>query len=397
MALLDAGLFVTAALIVGALLESLAARYRLPFNLLLLLAGFLASEAIVSLGFDTRLRWYHFHELVFYVLIPFLIFEMSSRLDRAALMREWRAILVIAGPALIVCAGVTAMLLYFAVDHRSGFPVMAALLAAVVLAAIDPGEVIEASRGDPRLTRSGILLKGESVFSDVVAVTLFTVFLNAALMNTASIDYLSTGRLFMWSACGGVVVGGLAGLIGRMICRLVRAGAVRALTAASIAFAAFIVSRYIVMGSGAVAVLVATLVTTSTRGWGNEAERATVDALGWSARVILFVLAGATVTTFMFRDQWLSMLIAIGAVTLSRLFVVTGGLTLMNTVKRGDEFSLGERAHMMAGGVRGAIVLALGLSLPLEFEAWYTVQSMVYGVVIFTFAIHPMMARGLIR
>ena len=64
MALLDTGLFVTAALIVGALLESVASRYRLPFNLLLLLAGFVASEAIVGLGFDTRLRWYHVHDVV---------------------------------------------------------------------------------------------------------------------------------------------------------------------------------------------------------------------------------------------------------------------------------------------------------------------------------------------
>ena len=397
MALLDTGLFVTAALIVGALLESVASRYRLPFNLLLLLAGFVASEAIVGLGFDTRLRWYHVHDVVFYVLIPFLIFDMSSRLDRAVLMREWRAILVLAGPALIVCAGVTALLLYFGIDHRSGFPVMAALVAAVVLAAIGPGEVIEMSRDDPRLTRSSILLKGESVFSDVLAVTLFTVFLNAALMDAARIDYLSIGGLFLWSAGGGMVIGGLSGLGGRLICRTVRAGTVRALTAASIAFAAFIVSRYVVMGSGAVAVLVATLLMTSAPGWGNEAERATVDALGWSARVILFVLAGVTVTTFMFRDQWLSMLIAIGAVTFARLLIVSGGATLLNTVKRGDEFSVGERTQLMAGGVRGAIVLALGLSLPLEFEAWYTVQSMVYGVVIFTLAVHPLMARATTR
>ncbi len=393
----DIGLFVAAALIVGALLESLAARYRLPFNLLLLLAGFLASEAIVGLGFDTRLRWYHFHELVFYILIPLLIFETSSRVNRVALMREWRAILMMAVPVLIACGAMTAMLIYVGIDHPTGFPVIAALLAAAVLAAIDPGEIIEASGGDPRFTRCNTLLNGESVFSDVVAVTVFAVFVNAALMNSEDIGYASTGGLLLWSAGGGMLVGALAGLLGRTICRVVRAGMVRALTAASIAFAAFIVSRYIVMGSGAVAVLVATLLMTSGRGWGNEAERATVDAVGWSARVILFVLAGATVTTFMFRDQWLAMLIAIGAVTISRLFVVSGGLTLANIVKRGGEFSLGERAHLMVGGVRGAIVLALGLSLPLEFDAWYTVQSMVYGVVIFTLAVHPLMARGLTR
>ena len=38
----------------------------------------------------------------------------------------------------------------------------------------------------------------------------------------------------------------------------------------------------------------------------------------------------------------------------------------------------------MWGGLRGAVSLALALSLPTEIEGWYTVQSIVYGVVIFT-------------
>jgi len=92
MSRLDASLYFTAALIAGALLEPLASRYRLPLNLMLMIAGFLASEALVDLGIDTGLRWYNFRDLVFYLLIPFLFFDTASRLNRAALLREWRVI-----------------------------------------------------------------------------------------------------------------------------------------------------------------------------------------------------------------------------------------------------------------------------------------------------------------
>jgi monovalent cation:H+ antiporter, CPA1 family len=72
-------------------------------------------------------------------------------------------------------------------------------------------------------------------------------------------------------------------------------------------------------------------------------------------------------------------------------------LSVLNILSRGDEFTASERSQITIGGVKGAIVLALGLSLPLEFEAWYTVQSMVYGVVIFTLAVHPLIAHGFIH
>ena len=42
------------------------------------------------------------------------------------------------------------------------------------------------------------------------------------------------------------------------------------------------------------------------------------------------------------------------------------------------------RLLMSLGGVRGAVTLALALSLPVELEGWWTVQSIAYEVVIFS-------------
>jgi CPA1 family monovalent cation:H+ antiporter len=41
---------------------------------------------------------------------------------------------------------------------------------------------------------------------------------------------------------------------------------------------------------------------------------------------------------------------------------------------------------MLWGGIRGAVAIALALSLSVEIPPWYTIQSMVYGVALFSLA-----------
>jgi CPA1 family monovalent cation:H+ antiporter len=42
---------------------------------------------------------------------------------------------------------------------------------------------------------------------------------------------------------------------------------------------------------------------------------------------------------------------------------------------------------MLWGGVRGAVAIALALSLSTDIPHWYTIQSMVYGVALFSLVI----------
>jgi len=106
--------------------------------------------------------------------------------------------------------------------------------------------------------------------------------------------------------------------------------------------------------------------------------------LGWVANSSLFLLSGATITLLMFEERWLAMLLGIGAAILTRSIGVwvAGGLT---SVMPGQQpVTNAYRIMMSAGGLRGAVTLALALSLPLELEGWWTVQSIAYGVVLFS-------------
>ena len=52
---------------------------------------------------------------------------------------------------------------------------------------------------------------------------------------------------------------------------------------------------------------------------------------------------------------------------------------------------------MSAGGLRGAVTLALALSLPVELEGWWTVQSIAYGVVLFSLFVQAPLIEPLLN
>lgn len=54
---------------------------------------------------------------------------------------------------------------------------------------------------------------------------------------------------------------------------------------------------------------------------------------------------------------------------------------------------------MIWGGLRGAVTIALVLSLPTELPYWWTIQSIGFGIVLFTLIVqattNPMLVRKL--
>jgi CPA1 family monovalent cation:H+ antiporter len=50
---------------------------------------------------------------------------------------------------------------------------------------------------------------------------------------------------------------------------------------------------------------------------------------------------------------------------------------------------------MVWGGIRGAVAIALALSLSIEIPHWYTIQSAVYGVALFSLVVQTPLLRHL--
>ena len=116
----------------------------------------------------------------------------------------------------------------------------------------------------------------------------------------------------------------------------------------------------------------------------------------------LMVAAGLAFafTREMFSAHFLAMIVAVVAVLIARAVAVFGLLSLP-LGKRDVRVPVIEQTVVVWGGLRGGVALALVLSLPFELESWFTLQSMAYGVVLFTLLVQaptlPLLMRFALR
>ena len=97
--------FLMFGILVAAVLARPLARQRwVSLPVVLVAVGFLASEAWVALGRDTGLRWEILRDLVFYLLVPILIFEAAITIRVSRLRQEGVLIAALAIPLLVVAA-----------------------------------------------------------------------------------------------------------------------------------------------------------------------------------------------------------------------------------------------------------------------------------------------------
>ena len=98
---------------------------------------------------------------------------------------------------------------------------------------------------------------------------------------------------------------------------------------------------------------------------------------------MIFILLGVTITFSMFQERWLAMLIAITAVLITRAVAIFGLLPML-TFRVKEPIDEPTQKILFWGGTRGVVTVALALSLQVELDAWWTIQSMAFGVVLFT-------------
>jgi CPA1 family monovalent cation:H+ antiporter len=99
----------------------------------------------------------------------------------------------------------------------------------------------------------------------------------------------------------------------------------------------------------------------------------------------------------MFQHHWPAMLIGILAALVSRAAIVFLGVGPVSRLPGVGALGLREQNLVVWGGIRGAVAIALALSLSVDIPHWYTIQSTVYGVALFSLVVQtpllPLLAR----
>ncbi|MDF2180419.1 sodium:proton antiporter [Aliiglaciecola sp. CAU 1673] len=363
---------------------------RMPLSLHLLLWGMLASYLVPIWGLDTGIRYHNFQPLILFILIPILVFEAALNLPSKVLRPHLKTTLFSASLGVVLSATIAAAILYFGINHPSGFPWMAALLAGVVITATDPVAVVaqlKEAKASPSLAAQ---LEGESLFNDATVIVLFSVVLGLALEQQFSVA--ETIWQLVRVLAGGVLAGALLGFVAGQLLRHVDLSAgQKMLVCLLLAYGAFFIAESLLHVSGVFAVLVAALQVKKSLidATAEGMQQAYWDLLAFIANVLVFFLMGLVVTFDMFSSQWLAMLLGILAAMLSRLIGVYFSFAAGKYVLR-EPVQWRNGLLLWWGGLRGVISIALVLSLPLELETWWTIQSIGFAVVLFSLTVQAL-------
>lgn len=362
-----------------------AQQLRMPYTVGLVLMGLL-------LTFLPQVDIHIEPTLFLGLLVPPLVFEGAFHLNYNDLRRNLIPILTFAIPGVVL----TMLIVGAIVNWGTGIPFPYALVFGAIVAAIDPVAVIALFRtmGVPK--RLEVLLEGESLMNDGTAIVLYSLVVPLAL---GSIQFNPlTGLLaFLRVAGGGIVIGLVLGtLISQVISRIDDYLIETTLTTI-LAFGSYLVAEQLFHVSGVLAVMAAGLVNGNIGPTGMSPTTRIVLFNFWEyasfiANSIIFLLIGLQIDLSAFLTNWQFILIAILGILTARAATIYG----LSWV--GHEIPFRWQHILYWGGLRGAISLALAVSLPLTLGIYRTqLQVMTFGVVVFTLLIQGLSMAPLVR
>ncbi len=255
-----------------------------------------------------------------------------------------------------------------------------------MIAATDPVAVVSLFRalGVPR--ELALTVEGESLFNDGTAIVIFRIALAAVL--TGTFDPLTGVLDFLRVSVGGIVVGLVLGWITAQLVARIRDRLIVTSLTTILAFGSYLAAEQLHV-SGVLSVVVAGLIVGNV-GMAGVAPSTKLmllnlwEYLAFLANSMVFLLIGLNTDLVLLWENLDVLAVAIVAVVGSRAIVVYGFSGVAHFWRKKSYFPPSWRHVLFWGGLRGAISLALALSLPVDMPARRELQAMAFGVVLFT-------------
>lgn len=372
-------------LLIASAVAVLARRLRIPYTVGLVLIGLalsLLSSTVIRIS----------PQIILALLVPPLIFEAAFHLRWDDLRRDFWLILLLAVPGVIL----TTLFVGGFVAWVTGLTIQAALVLGALISATDPVAVVALFRrlGVPR--RLQVLLEGESLFNDGTAIVMFNLMI--AIASAGQFNLVSSVRDFITVSGGGVLIGAALGVIISQVIGRIRDPLVETTLTTVLAFGSYLVAEYFHV-SGVLAVVAAGITNGNAGPSGMSATTRLVVFNFWEyaafiANSFVFLLIGLTFDLAVMVTNWQAIIWAILAALVARAASIYGFSFWGREIPR-------KWKHLLFwGGLRGAITLALALSLPETgplAPVRGTLQGMAFGVVLFTLLVQGSSTNWLVN
>lgn len=384
-------------LIAASVIAVIAKRIGIPFTVALVLGGLLLSvvhvPALAPLHQGNRPDWLT-PDVILTLFLPALLFEGSLKIELRHIKTDLVPLLLLANLGVLIATLVTGLVIYYAV----GMSLIVALLFGSMVSATDPISVLSIFKEVAVDERLSVLVEGESLLNDGTAVALFQILLASAVGGGVGL-VLGAGQ-FLLSVVGGALLGLALGYFVSTLTKRIDDAQIEITFTTILAYGTFLLARHLHL-SGVIATVAAGLVI------GNFAVKTGMSARTLTAlrsfweyasfiiNSLVFLLIGLEVRLEGVLRAWKPILIAIGAIFLGRILSVYTLVPFSNLFSKRIPFVW---QHVMVwGGLRGALSLALALSLDSAFPYRDQILNLAFGVVVFSILVQGLSIKPLLR
>ena len=374
-------------LLVVSLVAIFVRRMRIPYTVALVIVGLLIT-------IQQPLQFNLAPELILALFVPPLVFEAAFHLNLSELRRNLADILLLAVPGVIL----TTLIIGGIVAWATPLSLPIALVFGALISATDPVAVVSLFRALGVPKRLAVLVEGESLLNDGTAIVVFNLVLMIAL--TGKFDWVLGITEFIRVSAGGIAIGLVLGWLISKIIERVDDYLVETTLTTFLAFGSYLLAERFHF-SGVLAVVMAGLVNGNIGPRGMSPTTRIVlfnfwEYVAFLANSLVFLLIGLQVDIPALLAEWQNVAWAIVAVVISRTVVVYGLGFVTNRLAEPISFKW---QHVLNwGGLRGAIGLALALSLPVSLGSDRDlIRLMAFGVVLFTLLVQGTTMSQLIK
>ena len=390
-------------LLVASAVAMATRKLRIPYTVALVITGLLLSFIRSRFYPDFDVGLHLTADLLFVVLLPVLIYEAAFHLELREFLANWKSILTLAVVGLMVGIMLCGSMLYgglMLVDLPFSFG--GALLVGTIVAATDPVGVISILRATRAPRRLAVLMEGESLLNDGVAVVAFAVVLAAMGLNKEVTEVTATWlmRYLSWEILGALVVGGGLGFFLAWMTSKVDDHLIEITLSTIAAFGSFLVADR-VHASGVIACLVAGMLSGNFGAkYGMSASTRVAVVSFWEyitfvANSIIFLLIGLEIDPLQLLYNWPAVLITWLAMLASRGIFVWPMLPLIGRLEGGMPRGFG--SVVIWGGIRGGIAMVLAMSIPREFALRELAIHCIFGASLLTILVQSTTIGALLQ
>ncbi len=378
----------------------LAARSGIPASVGLVLVGLAVSVVGPDVGLPIA------PGLLLAIVLPGLVFEAAFRTDLAILRPSAVPVLVLAVPGVVIVAAVVA----FVLALTTGLSPTEGFLVGAMVAATDPAAVLSTFRHVAVPPRLATMVEMESLVNDGTGIVLFALALELLGGRASLGDALVA---FVVRVAGAAALGLVAGWLGARIVRRVDDHLAELTITAVLAY-----GTYLGAEAAGLSGVIATLIAAGTFGAlaRNDLTPRAIEAIDvvWEFAAFLltagvFLLVGVSIAPGALGQAAGAIVWGIAAILIGRAAVVYGligaGSAILGricarrrrTATSPDAIPRPWLHVLFWAGLRGAVSVALALSLPAGLPHRDVIQGVTFGIVLFTLIVQGSSAGWVVR